>query len=42
MYFPLKHPIVISPDTEVDNFLIKEGISNPKLLYRIKFFLKNY
>ena len=40
MYFPLKHPIVISPDTEVDNFLIKEGISNPKLLYRIKFFLK--
>jgi hypothetical protein len=40
MHFPLKHPIVISADKEVDNFLIKEGISKPKLLYRIKIFLK--
>jgi hypothetical protein len=38
--FPLKHPIVISADNEVDEFLTKEGFSKPKLLYRIKNFLK--
>lgn len=40
IYFPLKHPVVISPDKRVDDFLIKEAFSKPKLLYRIKFFLK--
>jgi hypothetical protein len=38
--FPLKHPIVISADNEVDEFLTKEGFSKPKLLYRIKNFFK--
>ena len=38
--FPLNHPIVISADKEVDEFLTKGGFSKPKLLYRIKNYLK--
>ena len=38
--FPLKHPLIISPDFEIDNFLTKEGFSIPNLSYRIKNKLK--
>ena len=34
--FPLTHPNNIFFDSDVDNFLIEQGFSNPKLLYRIK------
>lgn len=33
--FPLEHPKVIKSDKSIDDFLIKEGFSNPSLKYRI-------
>jgi len=34
--FPLKHPKIIVQDFSADNFITKEGYSNPPFLYRIK------
>lgn len=33
--FPLIHPIKVQPNKSVDDFLIKEGFSNPSIKYRI-------
>ena len=33
--FPLQHPKIIEADKDCDQFLIKEGFSNPPLKYRI-------
>ena len=33
--FPLKHPKILTADTDADQFLINEGFSIPKLQYRI-------
>ena len=40
--FPLTHPNNIIFDSEVDNFLIEQGFSNPKLFYRIKNRIKKF
>ena len=42
MKFPLIHPNVIVQDTQVDNFLTREGFSTPKLSYRIKNKIKKF
>ena len=42
MKFPLKHPNIITQDSQVDNFLTKEGFSTPKLSYRIKNKIKKF
>ena len=42
MRFPMKHPRVIVADNKVDNFLTKEGFSNPDIVYRLKNKLKKY
>ena len=42
MYFPLKHPENIVINKLVDDFLIREGFSNPSLGYRILNRLKKY
>ena len=42
MRFPMKHPGVIVADNKVDNFLTKEGFSNPDIVYRLKNKLKKY
>ena len=38
----MKHPRVIVADNKVDNFLTKEGFSNPDIVYRLKNKLKKY
>ncbi len=42
MRFPMKHPEIIVADNKVDNFLTKEGFSQPDIIYRLKNKIKKY